>query len=1280
MANTELKVDVDVTGDQQLGRLERKLYRVNAAVKALGASSGNIGSKYSKALNDHLTKTDGRWKKHFDDIDALVKKFGTFTMGGLKLALKAAGVELALMAVSMVTLHGLFKVGHGLMKTYTGALNVLSGAAAGATIALAGVAAAMREQQAAMFAYRGNAMGGYGQFVTGLNRVRVVMRGLHRDQSMVAAGAANLDAAFAAVSRSSQWTAQSGGMLRGLMDFAATGDLKTGMTQAGELIAAIQDPKKSMGSIKEIAKKMGKPMEEALKGVQTKAELIQAINSGALAEAGGVTGQWDAVSGTLISRFKAAATIIKQDFADLGQEFLKPLKEALSDMVHTFRMGMTQVWRPLVEFGRGPFLATLTGFAEKTTEMFVSFIRRGPEVEGMFQRIADRWKGFVDGWNNVLDRLRPLLEGARVLEKMFGEMFGAIGDYIRESFGSFNTMLQDNEQEVRKFGSRLGELFAAFGRFQNELKELFFKALPFINKILSGVRMVVDMLTNVMRGAGGILSGLGQGAGAYGLLASAMVILSKLRSWAGGFLLQRQTNTMNVNAGTVNIGGAGGVTGVTAGGTLTPEARADLDRKGMRSMSSEQRAATRRLEWVAAGGDPADLSKSGRPRGLRAYLRRPAGSPSLTQRGGAGLRSYRDRWAGPRNRINNSMGTRMGTGMGLSMLSGMVGPESQGIVALGGMASYMNPMIGAGIAGLGMAHTSHNAMQATLGGAAGGAAAGFQMFGGPWGALGGAIVGAAYGWMTSGARRRAAELNAAREAGIAIVGVVLEGMLDSLKGKSDVVGARALTVAKVRSGSDPLRELTSRIGALPFGTQADTDAVFSELQNNPNYADIFEPYKGKNVSSSEKMALVGAAGGRAARALSQIDAVLDNTEKNVGNLKQAFDLGEEGILNMAAATETELYSATVGWGTLAISLSQSLVQNMREMEYASADRMSARHDALRVKQEALNAPLTMDEAAQNIVDLASGGEMTAADASTVLGELMTIDRAVGAIAPDQLAGERMSLETLGVGGTAYKAGGVFAGMENALRLIPGFSAFQQQLQDDVTMQKVDAGASIFARLTQAEMTGFDMAGIRGALAGASWADLESSGILKEGAFYNEDGTVKGEDAIKALLAKAGIDTGAFSGLRGMTDDELKASNDKFSDAVTLFVNGVNSLIAALPPLGGDTATPRRGMLNMKGILARGRNSDHRLGGAQDFFGSGLGTLQRNIHNKGGYAEMHGISKNRHLHAVPGAAGGEGTSNNYVINVTGGDNASPAEIANEVMDRIDRRAVDMVERV
>lgn len=1288
MANTELKVDVDVTGDQQLGRLERKLYRVNAAVKALGASSANIGNKYSKALNDHLTKTDGRWKKHFDDVDALIKKFGTATLGGLKLALKAAGAEFALMAISMVAIHGLFKVGHGLMKTYTGALNVLSGAAAGATIALAGVAAAMREQQAAMFSFRGNAMGGYDKFVTGLNKVRVVMRGLHRDQGMLAAGAANLDAAFSTVSRTSQWNRGSQNMLRGLMDFASTGDLKTGMTNAGELIAALQDPEKGMSEIREIAKKMGKPMETALKEVaktvRTREDLIAAITSGALAEAGGVGGQWGAVSQTLISQFKLAATTIKQDFADLGQEFLKPLKEALSDMVHTFRGGMTQVWRPLVDFGRGPFLDSIRGFAEKTTEMFVSFVRRGPEVEGMFKRMADRWKGFVDGWNNVLDSLRPLIDGARVLEEMFGNIFGEIGRYIRESFGTFNDMLQENEAEVSKFGTRLGELFAAFGRFQNELKELFFKALPFINKIISGVRMIVDLLTNVMRSAGGMLGGMGDGVGAYGLLASAMVILRRLKNWAGGFLLQRQTQTMNVNAGTVNVGGAGGVTGVTAGGQLTEGGRAHLDERGMRSMSPEQRKMSgvraRQQQWIAAGGNPADLNSQGRPRGLRQYLMRPPGSPTLMQRGGSGLRAYRDRWAGPRNRINNSMGMKMGMGMGIGMLGNMVGEESQGAMALGGMASFMNPLIGAGIAGLGLAATSQNAMVATLGGAGGGAALGMQ-FAGPWGALGGAIVGGAYGWMTAGARKEAADRKKAREAGEAVADTMLVATVEGLRQRSRRSGARATRVSALRTTLEGYRSQMTSINELAFsGYAADQARGLDMLRGDPQYADAFSEYgENDNIPASQHKTLLVAIGRKASENYNELNDALIQMTKNTGKLTDAFDMTEDEMQHLASTTETDLFSATVGWGTLAIQLASGLVQNMREMGYASADRMSVRHNLLRDEQEFLRAPYSMDESAQNILDTLrnpSGNQRE--DQASILTELANIDRGMGVMAPTQTAGERGMFNALRAGGTAYGPNGPFAGREAELMAIPGWHAFVQQLGADVTMQKVDAGSSVFARLTQGGLKGFTQEGVRSAMAGVSMDRLEESGILNEGTFYNEDGTMKSIDDIKKLLAAAGLDITMFDGLMKMTTDDLAEHTDVFEGAVKTFADAVNELIAGLGQ--GDTATPRRGMLNMKDMLGRSRNSDHRFGGAQDFYGSGLGALQTDIRNAGGYAEMHGISKNRHLHGVPGGGeGAGGTSNSYVINVTGGDNATPSEIADEVMDRIDRRSVDMVER-
>ena len=131
-AETKLTVGVDVDGARKLDQLARKIRKLEDDVTRLRMKSPRVFQNYGRTMEDTLGKSTGKWKRHFDDLDSLIKKFGTATLGGLKLALKAAGAEMALMAVSMVTLHGLFKVGQGLVKTYEGLLNVLSGAAAGA--------------------------------------------------------------------------------------------------------------------------------------------------------------------------------------------------------------------------------------------------------------------------------------------------------------------------------------------------------------------------------------------------------------------------------------------------------------------------------------------------------------------------------------------------------------------------------------------------------------------------------------------------------------------------------------------------------------------------------------------------------------------------------------------------------------------------------------------------------------------------------------------------------------------------------------------------------------------------------------------------------------------------------------------------------------------------------------------------------------------------------------------------------------------------------------------
>ncbi len=1255
-AETELKIQVDVDGTRKLDKLERKIRSLERTVDRLGTRSTRVFKNYGSQMDNTLGKSSGKWKKHFDDLDSLIKKFGTATLGGLKLAMKAAGAEMALMAISMVSLHGLFKIGQGLVKTYTGLLNVLGGAAAGATMALAGTAAALREQNAAMFAFRGNAMGGYDGFVTGLNKVRVVMRGLHRDQVMAAAGAANLEAAYAAVSRRSTFTSGSQGMLRELMDFAAAGgDMKKGMSSAGELIASIQSGK---GNWREQAKSMGEPMKQAMKdlGITSREQLQAALSDGSLAAAGGVSGQWKAVSGTLIGQFKAAFTGIRADFADLGQSLLGPLKVRLEEVVRIFRDGMSRVWLPLIQFGQGPFLSSITGFAEKATDMFVALVRRGPEVEGMFGRIADRWRGFVDGWNNVLDRLRPFIDGARVLEGMFGNMFGAIGEYIRESFGFFNDMLQENEPAVRAFGTRLGELFSAFGNFQHELKALFFEALPFINRILSGVKGIVDMLTNVIRGGRGMLGAVGDGAGAYGLLAAAMVILSKLKMWAGGFLFMKQTQTMNVTAGQVNVaGGGGGATGVTGGGQLNAGQRAELNARGMKSMSFRQRVASNQLQG----------SQGGPQTGWQRTV-------------GSRMRAMRQPSEAFRGKLAGSMGARVGLGMGMGMLSQHVGAESQGVMALGGAAAFMSPQIGAAIGGLGLAATSHNTALAAGGGAAGGAALG--MYGGPWFALGGAIIGGVYGALTAGARRNAAKREAAMEVGFAISEAMIGAIASQLGVNYEGIGTAALTTSAVRKtiqDSSVGQYGNDLLSAVSRQDPAEMATVLQRLKNDPAFFGMVPD----NLAPEHYSAVVSALATRMFKDMHQIDRIIMNTETNITSLASSFNMGEESILAMAGATDTELYSATAGWGALAISLSGALVNDTRELSAASADRRVAIQQGMRDAIERIDAPHTLDEASQNIRNiLKKDGPLSDDDQKTVLTEFGNVFTAMTTLTGSETAGARSMQALFGAGGQVFGEGQMLGGMEGKFRGIEGILGALMGNDRSVALQKFDAAEVLHSSILGAGISGSSLSGIYQQL--GDMTGIESSGMLERD-FYRD--TTTGEflesGALMAKLANLGINVDLLQ----MTPQELMAPQDKFEGAVGEFSSSVSDLITSIDiwRATSDTRTPRRGVVAMRGRLQGGlgsSNSDHLYGGAFDMSGSGLGSVMTSIRNAGGYADMHGSGRTRHLHGVPPTAqSGGGESNNYTINVVGGDNASPAEIADQVMDRIDRRSVDSYER-
>ena len=109
------------------------------------------------------------------------------------------------------------------------------------------------------------------------------------------------------------------------------------------------------------------------------------------------------------------------------------------------------------------------------------------------------------------------------------------------------------------------------------------------------------------------------------------------------------------------------------------------------------------------------------------------------------------------------------------------------------------------------------------------------------------------------------------------------------------------------------------------------------------------------------------------------------------------------------------------------------------------------------------------------------------------------------------------------------------------------------------------------------------------------------------------------------------------------------------------------------------------------------NSDHVTGNAYDLVGQNLVGYSALVHSSGGFAEFHGSGKARHLHVVPGAAGtaayGDAVSpmgatgasspasynSNYSIVVNASPNQDVSAIANEVMNRIEDKERQMMER-
>ena len=566
MAEAKLTIDIDVDG---VAKAVAGLATVNRAVNNIDNRTRGLATT-ARGAGQTIQTTVNKWKKSFDQFDKMVKMVGTVGLKGLSMALKLATFEMAAMGAAMLAVHGAFVLGNASMRAMRATLGPLAAGMTGFVAAVAAASAAIREQQAAMWAYKNNSAP---QFGSGLNQARMVMRALHTDVELSTVGIENLNKAYGTISKSSTFTAQSQNLLKGLMDFASAGQpIEEGITKAAELVALLQDSKKSFSEAKSSAEQLfpdKKAVQKAMKDLKlnTKEGLQKAITSGELAKAAGVEGQFDAVSGTLMNRVKGYFNILRNQLGDLGQPLLEPIKEAANSIFNILRRGFVKISGNTQKFGMGSMLEGLVNMVDKLTTWSTDLINENiSSVEGMFERMAGWWKDFKYGWNETLDKLRPFIDGARVIEKAFGETWKHIKNIAGSGFNQFNEWLQKNEETVVEFGAKVGELFNSLSKFQMEMKKIIQDLMPFINDVIGGVSQMVDQMTSFIKALRSITGG-----GVVGALASLLAIrgaLSAMKNTKGGFTVQQKLQNQPINAQHVTISTPGAPRVVGGGGNL----------------------------------------------------------------------------------------------------------------------------------------------------------------------------------------------------------------------------------------------------------------------------------------------------------------------------------------------------------------------------------------------------------------------------------------------------------------------------------------------------------------------------------------------------------------------------------------------------------------------------------------------------------------------------------------------------------------------------------------
>ena len=155
-------VDIKIKFEAQTRELTKAIAQLSLLEKRVKKLSSGRGEALAQQSASKLANTTKGWKRSFDAIDAGAKMAGKGLTKFLGFAIKGVVIEMAALGAAMIGIHALFATGQFLVKAYRGAMQMLAAGAAGVAVAISAASAAIREQQAAIFAYRGKGAPAFG--------------------------------------------------------------------------------------------------------------------------------------------------------------------------------------------------------------------------------------------------------------------------------------------------------------------------------------------------------------------------------------------------------------------------------------------------------------------------------------------------------------------------------------------------------------------------------------------------------------------------------------------------------------------------------------------------------------------------------------------------------------------------------------------------------------------------------------------------------------------------------------------------------------------------------------------------------------------------------------------------------------------------------------------------------------------------------------------------------------------------------------------------------------